>query len=255
VILITAFGSESLAREALSQDSPFRAYDYLVKPIDIDVLRDKVDRAAKRALGGREARILKSHLEKAFEFFGIIGTSEAVLKETKRIQKIARSKSTVLIVGETGTGKELFAQALHLNSPRAGKPFKVLNCAAVSETLDLDRVLNVTLDRVSDGLPVEGAAIQLVNPENGSLAVRAQRGAPLLHMDALVEKAMAERVPAVGEPGSGRVVVVLISTSPTAPLSKSTQTRARSSQSLAQTLPRSCAKTRTGLAGSIICQS
>lgn len=135
VILITAYGSESLAREALSQDSPYRAYDYLVKPIDIDVLRDKVDRAARRALSGRDARILKSHLEKAFDFHGIIGTSDAVLRETKRIQKLARSKSTVLIVGETGTGKELFAQALHLNSPRAGKPFKVLNCAAVSETL------------------------------------------------------------------------------------------------------------------------
>ncbi len=135
VILITAYGSEALAREALSQDSPHRAYDYLVKPIDIDVLRDKVDRAARRALGGREAKILRTHLEKAFEFYGIIGTSDAVLRETKRIQKIARSKSTVLIVGETGTGKELFAQALHLNSPRAGKAFKVLNCAAVSETL------------------------------------------------------------------------------------------------------------------------
>lgn len=135
VILITAYGSESLAREALSQDGEFRAYDYLVKPIDIDVLRNKVDRAARRALSGREARILKGHLDKAFEFQGIIGASDAVLRETKRIQKLARSKSTVLIVGETGTGKELFAQALHLNSPRAGKPFKVLNCAAVSETL------------------------------------------------------------------------------------------------------------------------
>ncbi|MFH1110194.1 MAG: sigma-54 dependent transcriptional regulator [Planctomycetota bacterium] len=135
VILITAYGSEALAREALSQDSEFRAYDYLIKPIDIDVLRDKVNRAAKQALAGRDARLLKEQVDQAFEFSGIIGTSDAILREIKRLKKIARSKSTVLIVGETGTGKELFALAIHQNSPRAGKPFKVLNCAAVSETL------------------------------------------------------------------------------------------------------------------------
>jgi len=135
VILITAYGSEALAREALSQDSEFRAYDYLIKPIDIDVLRDKVSRAAKQAQAGRDARLLKGQVDQAFEFSGIIGTSDAILREIKRLKKIARSKSTVLIVGETGTGKELFALAIHQNSPRAGKPFKVLNCAAVSETL------------------------------------------------------------------------------------------------------------------------
>ncbi len=135
VILITAYGSEALAREALSQDNKDHAYDYLIKPIDIDVLRDKVSRAAKQAQAAREARLLRKQVDQAFTFCGIIGSSEAIKKELKRLRKIARSKSTVLIVGETGTGKELFAQAIHENSPRAGKPFKVLNCAAVSETL------------------------------------------------------------------------------------------------------------------------
>ena len=135
VILITAYGSEELAREVLSQDSKYRAYDYLIKPIDIDLLRDKVQRAAKQATAARDARLLREQVDSAFEFSGIIGTSEAILREVKRLKKIARSKSTVLIFGETGTGKELFAQAIHQNSPRAGKPFKILNCAAVSETL------------------------------------------------------------------------------------------------------------------------
>jgi two-component system response regulator HydG len=134
-ILITAYGSESLAREALSQESSVRAYDYLTKPIDIDVLRDKVARAAKRAGAARDHRVLREQVAKSFEFFGILGNSEVMHREIKRLQKLARSKATVLIVGETGTGKELFAQAMHANSPRAGKPFKVLNCAAVSETL------------------------------------------------------------------------------------------------------------------------
>jgi len=135
VILITAFGSETLARDALSQESEHRAYDYLIKPIDIDMLRDKVQRATRQALAARDSRMVRDQVDKAFEFSGIIGTSEVIQREIKRLQKLAGSKSTVLIVGETGTGKELFAQAIHLNSPRAGKPFKVLNCAAVSETL------------------------------------------------------------------------------------------------------------------------
>jgi len=135
VILITAYGSESLAREVLSRDSKYQAYDYLIKPIDIDLLRDKVKRAARQALMGRESRMLKEQVRGAFEFSGIIGNSESILREVKRIKKLARSKATVLLVGETGTGKELFAQAIHENSPRAGKAFKVLNCAAVSETL------------------------------------------------------------------------------------------------------------------------
>jgi len=135
VILVTAFGSEELVREVLSQESEFRAYDYLIKPIDIDILRDKVQRAAKQATAAREARMLRARVEEAFEFSGIIGTSDAIRREIKRLTKLARSKSTILIVGETGTGKELFAQAIHENSPRVGKPFKVLNCAAVTETL------------------------------------------------------------------------------------------------------------------------
>jgi two-component system response regulator HydG len=135
VILITAYGNEQLARDALSQDSRFRAYDYLIKPIDIDLLRDKVGRASRQALAAREAKLLREQYDSAFEFNGIIGTSQALMREVQRLKKLANSKSTVLLVGETGTGKELFAQAIHLNSQRAGKPFKVLNCAAVSETL------------------------------------------------------------------------------------------------------------------------
>jgi len=135
VILITAFGSESLARQALSRDNPHRAYDYLIKPIDVDVLRDKVQRAARQSLARRDARMLQEQADKAVDVSGIVGSSEVMLRELKRLRKLAPSKSTVLIIGETGTGKELFAQALHELSPRAGKPFKVLNCAAVTESL------------------------------------------------------------------------------------------------------------------------
>jgi len=135
VILMTAYGSEQLARDALSPDNPTPAYDYLIKPIDIDVVREKVDRAAARARAAREAEELRERTAQAFDFEGIIGTSPALAREIRRIGKLAKSKSTVLVIGETGTGKELVALALHTNSPRAGKPFKVINCAAISESL------------------------------------------------------------------------------------------------------------------------
>jgi len=135
VILITAYGSEELARDALSSDGAFHAYDYLIKPIDIEVLREKVDRAARKAIQARNSRLLRAQIDETLDFEGIVGSAESMRKAIKRLRKIAISKMTVLITGETGTGKELFALALHRNSPRAGKPFKVLNCAAVSETL------------------------------------------------------------------------------------------------------------------------
>ncbi len=135
VILITAYGSEQLAREALSRDNEARAYDYLIKPIDIDVLRDKVDRAARQAITARQNRELRDQVDRAFSFEGIIGTSATLAREIKRVKRLAATKSTMLIVGESGTGKELIARAIHTNSPRRNKPFKVVNCAAFTETL------------------------------------------------------------------------------------------------------------------------
>ena len=135
VILITAYGSERLARDVLSSDAPHRAYDYLIKPLDIDILRDKVDRAARQAITARQNRQLREQVDRSFSFEGIIGTSEALARELKRVKRLARSKSTVLIVGDSGTGKELIARAVHANSPRRNKPFKVVNCAAFTETL------------------------------------------------------------------------------------------------------------------------
>jgi two-component system response regulator HydG len=135
VILITAYGSEQLARDTLARDGPYRAYDYIIKPLDLNVLREKVNRAARQALMARDHRRVQDQLAQAFSFEGVIGTSETLAREIKRVRKLARSKSTVLIVGESGTGKELIAQAIHVNSPRKNGPFKVINCAALSETL------------------------------------------------------------------------------------------------------------------------
>ena len=135
VIVITAYGSEQLARDVLSRESDFWAYDYLIKPLDIDEVREKVKRAARQALSSKENRHLRDQLDRAFSFEGIVGTTEVMAKLIRKLQRIANSKITVLLIGETGTGKDLIAQAIHVNSSRASKPYRAINCAGLNENL------------------------------------------------------------------------------------------------------------------------
>lgn len=135
VILITAYGSEQLARDALRPDSKCRAYDYLIKPLDLQEVREVVDRAARQAMATRENENMRQQLDQAFNFEGIVGTSDEMRRLIKRLKLIADSKITVLIIGESGTGKDLIAQAIHVNSPRKAKPYRVINCAGFNENL------------------------------------------------------------------------------------------------------------------------
>jgi two-component system response regulator HydG len=135
VLLVTAHGNEQVVREALSPQSEYRAYDYIAKPLDPERVREIVARAARQALTSRMNRNLLEQLDKSFCFEGIIGSSEAMSKLIKRIKQVARTKISVLIVGESGTGKDLVARAIHHNSDRSKKPFKVANCAAFQESL------------------------------------------------------------------------------------------------------------------------
>ncbi len=104
---------------------------------DVDALAQAVSAAARRAVARRSDRLLKEsiagrHIE---PFEGIVGASRAIQRIIGQIKKAARNKLTVLILGETGTGKDLIAEAIHRQSDRAGRPFKALNCAAVNENL------------------------------------------------------------------------------------------------------------------------
>lgn len=135
VILITAHGSEDLARDVLRPSSPARAFDYLRKPIDLDELRTVVERAARQAILSRESRGLREQRRKAFSFEGLVGSSPVMARVIDRVRRIADSKLTVLIVGESGVGKELIARAIHYNSSRRTKPLRVINCAGLNENL------------------------------------------------------------------------------------------------------------------------
>lgn len=136
LIIIARPEDEPRLQHLLKDSSDGREpFECLIEPVTPEVVADVVSKAARQALASREARLVAEQSDRAFDFEGIVGVSESLLRLIKRAKKLAPSKSTVLITGETGTGKELFAQAIHACSPRAGKPFKVLNCAAVSETL------------------------------------------------------------------------------------------------------------------------
>ncbi len=131
VVLMTAFNGVETAVEAMLEG----AFNYLQKPLDLKRLRSIVQKAGETSRLRRVNRHLKERLDEKFGFDGVVGSSPAMLKTIERLKRIAPTDATVLILGETGVGKELFAQALHQNSPRKNKPFVALNCAALSEHL------------------------------------------------------------------------------------------------------------------------
>ncbi|MDD3469887.1 MAG: sigma-54 dependent transcriptional regulator [Thermoguttaceae bacterium] len=131
VILVTGHGSIPSAVSAMQQG----AFNYLLKPLDLKQLRIVVQRAAESSRLRRTNVDLRRRLDERFGFEGIIGDSRPMHEVIERMKRIAPTSATVLIQGETGTGKELVAQALHQNSPRKNRPFVALNCAALSENI------------------------------------------------------------------------------------------------------------------------
>ena len=131
VIMITAYGTIDSAVVAMKSG----AEDYITKPFNIDHIRLVVKKALeKRELSTRNA-LLESQLRRKYRFENIIGNSEAMIAVYRMIDQVKDSRTTVLLRGETGTGKELVARAIHFNSVRAANPFIPLNCAALSENL------------------------------------------------------------------------------------------------------------------------
>ena len=131
IIIMTAYASVETAVSALKKG----AYDYLTKPLDFDELRLVMARAMDHRHLKEENRILKERLGLPFDTRNIIGRSRVMVNLLETVAQVAPSEATVLVTGESGSGKELIAGAVHFNSPRKDKAFIKMNCAAVTETL------------------------------------------------------------------------------------------------------------------------
>lgn len=131
VIFLTAVGTVELAVASMREG----AFDFLTKPFSPDVVRAAVRRASERTALLRENAVLKTAVQKLEGGEDILGHSPEIAKVREFIARVAGTSTTVLITGETGTGKELVARAIHRNSLRAKKAFIAINCAAVTETL------------------------------------------------------------------------------------------------------------------------
>ena len=127
VVMVTAITEAGPAVQAMK----IGAADYLNKPFDVDEIRLVVDRLLKEKAQERDVVRLRAELQVVSKFENIIGSSPAMQKVYDLIQRVVDTEATVLVLGETGTGKELVARALHYNSVRREGPFIALHCAAI----------------------------------------------------------------------------------------------------------------------------
>jgi len=131
VIMLTALNTARAAFAAKGTG----AFDYVTKPFDVEELRLRVEHALEKIQLTREVERLKEEVGRKYGIDHIIGKSKQIIDVFKAVSMVAAKKSTVLITGESGTGKELIARAIHYNSDRRAKPFVVVNCAALPDTL------------------------------------------------------------------------------------------------------------------------
>src|SRR5919106_3982375 len=131
IVMMTAHGTVESAVEAMK----LGARDYLQKPFDVDELLVTVRRLLEEQRTRTGLRYLISERDAEFNHYGLVGHSRAVMDVIKRAELVAESRSTVLISGETGTGKELVARAIHARSAQRDMPLIKVNCAAIPETL------------------------------------------------------------------------------------------------------------------------
>ena len=131
VIMITAFGSIETAIEAIREG----AYDYISKPFKLDEIKLTVRRALEQRRLVQENKHYRQELLDKYQFKNVIGRTPQMFQVYKTIAKVADTKSTVLLCGERGTGKELIARSIHYNSQRNNRTFIPVDCASLVETL------------------------------------------------------------------------------------------------------------------------
>ena len=130
-IVVTGYGTVKDAVEVIKRG----AWDFVSKPFQIDELLHVLDSALEQRRLKSENAYLRAQLEERYRFEGVIGKGRAMAHLFQLLETVSRTNSTILISGETGTGKEVVARAIHHNSPRRMHRFVALNCSAIPETL------------------------------------------------------------------------------------------------------------------------
>src|SRR5439155_16268493 len=130
-IVVTGYGTVKDAVEAIKRG----AWDFVSKPFQIDELLHVLDSALEQRRLKSENAYLRAQLEERYRFEGIIGRSRPMMRLLQPLELVAPTSSTILITGETGTGKEVAARAINHNSPRRKHRFLALNCSAIPESL------------------------------------------------------------------------------------------------------------------------
>src|SRR6266550_4291284 len=130
-IVVTGYGTVKDAVEAIKRG----AADFVNKPFQIDELLHSLDSALERRRLKSENAYLRAQLQERYRFEGVVGKGRAMARVFQLLETVAPTNSTILITGETGTGNEVVARAIHHNSPRRAHRFVALNCSAIPETL------------------------------------------------------------------------------------------------------------------------
>jgi two-component system response regulator PilR (NtrC family) len=131
VIMISAYASTETAVEAMNEG----AYDYVPKPFDNNELKETIANALQLKTIDQEKKLIDDELKKQLHFGKIIGNSPVMMHVYNLIRQVAKTKTSILVTGESGTGKELIARAIHDESDRHDRPFVVINCGGIPETL------------------------------------------------------------------------------------------------------------------------
>ena len=204
VILMTSHYSTESAVQAILRG----ACDYFNKPIALDRLQERVERLIREARHRQRARLLDRALLNAYSFQGIIGRSPLMVDLLARVQRVAPHFRSVLITGQSGTGKELVAKALHRLSPGAAGPLVVCNCAAIAENLVESELFGHVRGAFTGAVQDRAGLLEYAN--NGTLFLDEIGEMPLAAQAKLLRAVQNQEVQRVGSPAVRHVNVRIV---------------------------------------------
>jgi two-component system response regulator PilR (NtrC family) len=205
VIMITAYASADTAIKAMKEG----AYDYITKPFKVEEIKLIIKNALEKKNLQQENILLKQVVRDRYHFDNIIGQSSKMLALYDLLEKVAPTKTNILITGESGTGKELVAKAIHYNSPRKDRPFVTLNCGAIPEPLIESELFGHMKGAFTDAIATKKGLFELA--DEGTIFLDEISELPLLMQVKLLRVLQDKEFKRVGGTEDIRVDVRIIS--------------------------------------------